>query len=644
MTRKQKKRLFRIIVSAVLLLAVLIPDKAGAFPDLPWFVWLLLYLVPYFLIGYDVLLTAFKNIGHGQVFSEKFLMTVATLGALAIGFFPDMEPEYAEAVFVMLFYQVGEFFQSIAVGKSRKNIASLMDIRPDSANLLLEDGSFEQTDPDEIQIGQVIVVRPGEKIPLDGVVLQGQSTVDTSALTGESRPQQVRESDPVLSGSINQTGLLHVRVTKTFGQSTVSKILELVENASSNKSKSENFITKFARWYTPVVVFSALALAILPPLVILAAGNAPVWGDWIKRALTFLVVSCPCALVISIPLSYFGGIGGASAKGILVKGSNHLEDLASASVLCIDKTGTLTKGNFAVDALHPEGIDEERFLYYAAHAEASSSHPIALAFRQAYGKEPEARDVQSMEDVTTAHARGIRAQVAGHAVLIGNADLMAEAGLTPAEPVECGSVAHMAVDGVYAGYAVIRDELKPEAAQVVNELHELGVRPVVMLTGDREETAADVAQKTGVDAYRAQLLPEDKVRALTEEMERMKEKNPRGKLLFAGDGVNDAPVITRADVGIAMGALGSDAAIEAADIVLMNDSLSQLVKAIRIARFTRRIVWENVVFALGVKFAVLLLTALGFGQMWMAIFADVGVCVLAVLNAMRTLHYSSKKA
>ena len=612
MSKKQKKGLVRIGAGAVLLVAAyLLPVEGWAS--------LVAFLVPYAVVGWDVLWKAVRNILHGQVFDENFLMALATIGAFATG-------EYSEGVAVMLFYQVGEWFQRYAVGRSRRSIAALMDIRPDHANLVGPDGTARQVDPDEVQVGDVILVKPGERVPLDGTVLEGNSMLDTAALTGESVPRRTAEGDTVISGCINGSGLLRVRVEKPYGESTVAKILDLVENAGEKKAKAENFITKFARWYTPAVVIAALALAVLPPMV-LGGG----WADWVRRALIFLVISCPCALVISVPLSFFGGLGGASKRGILVKGGAYMEVLANARTVVFDKTGTLTKGVFSVTAVHPHEIDKTHLVELAALAESYSTHPIAVSLRAAYGKTPDAARVAGYEELS---GRGVRARVDGHTVCVGNGRLMDEAGAQWHECHLTGTVAHVAVDGSYAGHIVISDEVKPDAAAAIAALKEAGVKKTVMLTGDAREVGEAVAKQLGIDEAYTQLLPADKV----EHMERLLARQPKGEALaFVGDGVNDAPVLARADVGIAMGGIGSDAAIEAADVVLMDDKPSKLAEAVRISRRTLRIVHQNIAFALVVKALVLALGALGMATMWEAVFADVGVMVLAILNAMRAL-------
>ena len=612
MSKKQKKGLVRIGAGAVLLVAAyLLPVEGWAS--------LVAFLVPYAVVGWDVLWKAVRNILHGQVFDENFLMALATIGAFATG-------EYSEGVAVMLFYQVGEWFQRYAVGRSRRSIAALMDIRPDHANLVGPDGTARQVDPDEVQVGDVILVKPGERVPLDGTVLEGNSMMDTAALTGESVPRRTAEGDTVISGCINGSGLLRVRVEKPYGESTVAKILDLVENAGEKKAKAENFITKFARWYTPAVVIAALALAVLPPMV-LGGG----WADWVRRALIFLVISCPCALVISVPLSFFGGIGGASKRGILVKGGAYMEVLANARTVVFDKTGTLTKGVFSVTAVHPHEIDKTHLVELAALAESYSTHPIAVSLRAAYGKTPDAARVAGYEELS---GRGVRARVDGRTVCVGNGRLMDEAGAQWHECHLTGTVAHVSVDGSYAGHIVISDEVKPDAAAAIAALKEAGVKKTVMLTGDAREVGEAVAKQLGIDEAYTQLLPADKV----EHMERLLARQPKGEALaFVGDGVNDAPVLARADVGIAMGGIGSDAAIEAADVVLMDDKPSNLAEAVRISRRTLRIVHQNIAFALVVKALVLALGALGMATMWEAVFADVGVMVLAILNAMRAL-------
>ncbi len=624
MTAKQKKNLLRILLSAALIIALHFVPVTGW----PRF---LLYMIPYLIIGYDILIKAFKGLVNRQPFDECFLMAVATIGAIALGLVKS--GDYTEAVAVMLFYQIGEWFQSYAVGKSRRSISDLMDIRPDYANIEGENGELTQVDPDDVEIGTTIVVQPGEKVPIDGVVLQGTSSLDTAALTGESMPRDVAAGDEVISGCINLSGLLKIRTTKEFEESTASKILELIEDAGSRKSKSEDFITKFARIYTPAVVYAAIALAVLPPLLLLALGMDPAWGTWAYRALTFLVVSCPCALVISIPLSFFAGIGGASKEGILVKGSNYLEILSQTKTVVFDKTGTLTRGKFAVTAVHPERLDQKELLHMAAHVERYSTHPIAAALREAY---PDEKDGCSVEDVTEIAGRGIRAKVSGKTVCVGNARMMDDIGAKWKPCEQSGTIIHVAIDGEYEGHIVISDVIKEHSAQAIRELKKNGVTKTVMLTGDAKAAADQVASKLSVDEVHAELLPADKV-AKVEELIASK-KSPKDKVAFVGDGINDAPVLARADIGIAMGAMGSDAAIEAADIVLMDDDPLRIVTAIRISRKCLRIVRENIWFAIGVKLLCLLLTAVGIGNMWLAIFADVGVMIIAVLNAVRCLH------
>lgn len=619
MTKKQKKVLIRIIVAAILLIILHFVPLEG--------MWLgLLYLIPYAVIGYDILRKAILGIMHGEVFDENFLMAVATVGAMGLG-------EYSEGVAVMLFYQIGELFQSVAVGKSRQNISALMDIRPDYANIEAEDGSLEQVDPDDVEIGTVIVVRPGEKVPIDGVVVEGTSTLNTSALTGESVPREITVDQDVISGCVNLTGLLKIRTTKEFGESTVSKILDLVENSSMKKSKSENFITKFARYYTPAVCYSALALAILPPVINLIMGNPAAWSNWIIRALTFLVISCPCALVISIPLSFFGGIGAASACGILVKGSNYLEAMSETKYVVFDKTGTLTKGVFDVTGIYPsQGFTEEELLEYAAYAESYSSHPISKSLKNAYGKELDASNVSDVEEIS---GHGVTAKVNGRQVAAGNAKLMKSLNLVYTENTGVGTVVHVAVDGKYAGYILISDVIKDGAKEAIASLKNSGVKKCVMLTGDSKTVAEHVSGELKLDEVHSELLPADKVSCVEKLLQ---EKGAKEKLAFVGDGINDAPVLSRADIGIAMGALGSDAAIEAADVVLMDDNPAKIALAMRISRKCLRIVYENIVFALAVKAICLILGALGIANMWVAIFADVGVMVLAVLNAIRCLR------
>ena len=620
MNKKQKKVLIRIIVAAVLMIALsvipVVPSKGV--------IRFVLFMIPYLVIGYDILRKAFKGILNRQVFDENFLMAVATVGAILLG-------DYVEGTAVMLFYQIGELFQSYAVGKSRRNISELMDIRPDYANIEV-DGEITQVDPDEVEIGTVIVVQPGEKVPIDGVVEQGKASLNTSALTGESKPREVQEGDEVISGCINMTGLLHIRTTKEFGESTVSKILDLVENSSSKKSRSENFITKFAKYYTPAVCYGALALAVLPPLVrMLAMGLDPSFGDWIYRALTFLVISCPCALVISIPLSFFAGLGGASHEGVLVKGSNYLETLAGVKCVVFDKTGTMTQGVFEVIGVHHSKLEEQKLLEYAAHAECHSTHPISKSLCKAYqGKIDQSR----VTDVQEIGGNGIIAVVDGKKIAVGNSKLMRKIGVACQECHKVGTVVHVAVDGEYSGHILIADVLKPNAKKAIEALHRAGIAHTVMLTGDDSRVAAQIAEKLRISEVHSELLPGDKVT----QVEALLAKQPaKSKLAFVGDGINDAPVLSRADIGIAMGALGSDAAIEAADVVLMDDDPLKISKAIRIARKCIRIVYENIYFAIGIKLLCLLLGAIGIANMWFAIFADVGVMVLAVLNAIRAL-------
>ena len=617
MNKKQKKVFIRMIIAfALIIMLKWIPVEG--------YVRFALYMVPYLVIGYDILRKAGKGILNRQVFDENFLMAVATVGAIALG-------DYTEGVSVMLFYQIGELFQSYAVGKSRRNISELMDIRPDYANIE-KDGQLEQVDPDEVEVGTTIVVQSGEKVPIDGVILEGSSTLNTSALTGESLPREVKAGDEIISGCINMTGVLKICTTKEFGESTVSKILELVENSSSRKSRSENFISKFAKYYTPAVCYGALALAVLPPLVrMIALGLAPEWGDWIYRALTFLVISCPCALVISIPLSFFAGIGGASNQGILVKGSNYLETLASTKYVVFDKTGTMTQGVFEVSGVHHNEMDAEKLLEYAALAECSSSHPISKSLQKAYGKTIDRNRVTDIEEIG---GNGVTAKVDGILVAAGNVKLMKKLGISYMDCHSVGTIVHMAVDGKYAGHILISDLIKPHAAQAIAELKRAGVKKTVMLTGDAKNVAEQVAEELGIQEVHSELLPADKV-AKVEEL--LKQKTEKEKLAFVGDGINDAPVLSRADIGIAMGALGSDAAIEAADIVLMDDDPLKIAKAIKIARKCIRIVYQNIYFALGIKGICLLLGAIGVANMWMAIFADVGVMVIAVLNAIRAL-------
>ena len=616
MNKKQKKMLIRIIVAAVLIVL---------FSKLPidGYVRFGLFMIPYLVIGYDILQKAFKGIRNKQVFDENILMAVATVGAILLG-------DYSEGDEVMLFYQIGELFQSYAVGKSRRNISELMDIRPDYANIEV-DGKLEQVDPDEVEIGTVIVVQPGEKVPIDGVIIDGVSILNTSALTGESLPRDAKAGDEVISGCINMTGVLKIRTIREFGESTVSKILELVENSSSRKSKSENFISKFAKYYTPVVCYGALALAFIPPIVLLIMGKPAMWGDWIYRALTFLVISCPCALVISIPLSFFAGIGGASNQGVLVKGSNYLETLAQTSYVVFDKTGTMTQGVFEVSGVHHNEISDEKLLEYAALAECSSSHPISKSLQKAYGKPIDRNRVTDIEEIS---GNGVTAKVDGISVAAGNAKLMKRLGISYQECHHVGTVIHMAVDGKYEGHILISDILKPHAKEAIAELKKAGIKKTVMLTGDSKRVADQVAKELGIGEVYSELLPADKVSKVEELLHQKSEKE---KLAFVGDGINDAPVLSRADIGIAMGALGSDAAIEAADIVLMDDDPLKISKAIKIARKCIHIVYENIYFAIGIKILCLILGALGIANMWMAIFADVGVMIIAVLNAIRTL-------
>ena len=629
MTKKQKKMLIRILAAAAMLIALHFVPEDGPLQGIPLF---LMYLVPYLTVGYDILKKAGKGILNRQVFDENFLMAVATVGALAIGL--AKTGDYVEAVAVMLFYQIGELFQSYAVGKSRRNISEMMNIRPDYANVMA-DGQLTRVDPDEVETGTQIVVQPGEKIPIDGIVEEGSATLNTSALTGESLPRDVQPGDEVVSGCVNMSGVLKIRTTREFGESTVSKILDLVENASSRKSRSENFITRFAKYYTPAVVFGALALAVLPPVVRgLFMGLNPEWGDWIYRALTFLVISCPCALVISIPLSFFAGIGGAGKAGILVKGSNYLEELARTGVMVFDKTGTLTKGEFEVAAIHHSPLEEEELLEYAALAESASSHPIAVSIRKAHGKE---LDLSRVSDVEEISGNGVVVRIDGKEVAAGNGRLMDRLGIAYRDCHRTGTIVHMAIDGEYAGHIVISDVEKPAAKEAVQALKNAGVRQTVMLTGDRKAVAEETAARLEIDRVYSELLPGDKV----ERVEALlAEKQGREILAFAGDGINDAPVLSRADLGIAMGAMGSDAAIEAADVVLMDDNPLKIAKAIRISRKCMRIVYENIVFAIGVKAVCLILGALGIANMGLAIFADVGVMIIAVLNAIRALFVS----
>lgn len=617
MNKKQKKMLTRILIAAIMVAALSLVPVQG-------YLRAVLYMIPYLVIGYDILLKAWKGIRNRQVFDENFLMAVATVGAICLG-------DFKEGTAVMLFYQIGELFQSYAVGRSRRNISELMDIRPDYANVE-RNGSLDKVDPDEVEIGSIIVVQPGEKVPIDGIITEGKTTLNTSALTGESLPRDAKEGNEIISGCINMTGVLKIRTTREFGESTVSKILDLVENSSSRKSRSENFISKFARYYTPVVCYSALALAILPPLVrLMFMGLDPQWGDWVYRALTFLVISCPCALVISIPLSFFAGIGGASNAGVLVKGSNYMETLAQTRYVVFDKTGTLTKGVFEVCGVHHNVMEDHKILEYAALAECSSSHPISRSLQRAYGKEIDRTRVEDIEEIS---GNGVTARVDGIPVAVGNSRLMERLGVAFKECHQVGTIVHVAIDGSYAGHILIADVLKPTAKAAVAELKKSGIRETVMLTGDIDRVAQQAAAETGVDQVYSELLPADKVTKVEELLEK---KNPREKLAFVGDGINDAPVLSRADIGIAMGALGSDAAIEAADVVLMDDDPLKVVKAVRIAKKCMRIVYQNIYFAIGIKILCLLLGAVGIANMWLAIFADVGVMVIAVLNAIRAL-------
>ncbi len=640
MNKKQKRTRNRIVTALVIFAAVF---AATEFLPLAQYVGgetnalyleFALYLIPFLIAGYDVLYKAVRNIVNGQVFDENFLMTIATVGAFALVLFPDSQPHMAEGAAVMLFYQVGELFQSYAVGKSRQSIADMMDIAPDYANIM-RDGDLVQVDPYEIGVGDKIVVKPGERVPLDGIIVEGSTQLDTAALTGESVPRHVEEGAEVISGCVNMTGKITVKVSKPFEQSTVSRILELVESASEKKAQTENFITRFARYYTPIVTIGALALAVLPPLLL---GQS--WADWVERGLTFLVVSCPCALVISVPLSFFGGIGGASRLGILVKGGNYLEALAHTETVVFDKTGTLTNGSFNVVAVHPDAaaeVDPDLILSIAAHAEAYSDHPIAVSVKEAFTGEI---DQKRIADVREEGGHGVRAVVDEHVVLVGNDKLMREEGVAYHDCELTGTILHVSIDGKYAGHIIIADVVKEDAAECIKRLHEAGVKKTVMLTGDRTEVAQAVAEKLGLDEYHGQLLPEDKVNQVERLLGSTSEK---GKLAFVGDGINDAPVLTRADIGIAMGAMGSDAAIEAADVVLMDDKPSKISSAIAIARKTMRIVWQNIIFALGVKFVVLALAAVGIATMWLAVFADVGVAILAILNAMRCMRVEKFK-
>lgn len=628
MSTKEKKHLARIIVGLVVFIVVyFLPIDSWFEQPNALYIEFALFLIPYLIVGYDVIGKAIRNIGHGQVFDENFLMCVATIGAFALVFFPESEPHMAEGAAVMLFYQVGEFFQDYAVGKSRKSISEMMDIAPDYANIM-QNGELTKVDPYDVQIGSEIVVKVGERIPLDGIVVSGNSQLDTTALTGESVPRQVKTGSEVISGCFNMTGVLTIKTTKPFEESTVSRVLELVENASDKKARTENFITRFARYYTPIVVCIAALLAIVPPLFL---GQS--WSDWVMRGLVFLVVSCPCALVISVPLSFFGGIGGASRAGILVKGSNYLETLANAETVVFDKTGTLTNGTFEVIAVHPsEGIESNKLLYLAAHAEAFSDHPIALSLKKAYDHDI---DQSTIIDAHEQSGHGVSASVDGKHVLVGNDALMSENGVM-SEPCELvGTILHVSADDAYLGHIIIADVIKEDAAKTIADLHKAGVKKTIMLTGDRKEVAENVAKMLRIDEFHAQLLPQDKVEAVEKLLDSTSEK---GKLVFVGDGINDAPVLMRADIGVAMGAMGSDAAIEAADVVLMDDKPSNIAVAIKIARHTMRIVWENIIFALAVKFGVLILAALGIANMWLAVFADVGVAIIAILNAMRAMR------
>lgn len=617
MNKKQKKMLIRVIVASVLVVVLSMLPLEG-------YLRAALFLIPYFVIGYDILRKAWKGIRNRQVFDENFLMAVATVGAICLG-------DFKEGTAVMLFYQIGELFQSYAVGKSRRNISELMDIRPDYANVE-RDGNLEQVDPDEVEVGSVIVVQPGEKVPIDGIIIEGSTTLNTSALTGESLPREAKEGDEIISGCINMSGVLKIRTTREFGESTVSKILDLVENSSSRKSRSENFISKFARYYTPIVCYSALALALLPPVIrMLFMEMEPQWGEWIYRALTFLVISCPCALVISIPLSFFAGIGGASHAGVLVKGSNYLETLAQTKYVVFDKTGTLTKGVFEVCGVHHNTLEDHKILEYSALAECASSHPISRSLQKAYGQEIDRSRVTDIREIS---GNGVTAMVDGISVAVGNGKLMDSLGIQYVECSQVGTIVHVALDGQYAGHILIADVLKPTSAEAVRQLKKAGVKETVMLTGDMERVARQAASETGVDRVYSELLPADKV-AKVEEM--ISGKGAKEKLAFVGDGINDAPVLSRADIGIAMGALGSDAAIEAADVVLMDDDPLKVAKAVRMARKCMRIVYENIYFAIGIKILCLILGAVGIANMWLAIFADVGVMVIAVLNAIRAL-------
>lgn len=623
LTKKQKKTIVRITISGVLLITAYILCNM-LFKDLNRWIKLAAFIIPYGVIGYDILWRAVRNIAHGQVFDENFLMCIATIGAFAIG-------EYPEAVFVMLFYQIGELFQSYAVGKSRKSIADMMDIKPDYANIR-KDGKLVRVDPDQIKIGDTIIVKPGERIALDGIVTSGKSSLDTAALTGESLPRQIEEGDDVISGCVNISGVIEVRVTKEFGQSTVSKILDLVENSSSKKAKAENFITRFAKYYTPCVVIGALLLAVIPPLIL--GGSSAVWSEWINRALIFLVISCPCALVISVPLSFFGGIGGASRSGVLVKGGNYLEVLAKTDYVVFDKTGTLTRGVFNVTAVHPDNCSESELVELAAYAECYSDHPIAKSIKEAYGKDI---DESRIRDVKEISGYGIEAVIDGRKISAGNDKLMKQAGVLWHPCHRTGTTVHIAIDGNYAGHLVISDEIKPDSKEGIAALKKLGITKTVMLTGDSKETGEAVANELGLDDVYTRLLPADKVEKVEQLLKEKEQKGKKSALAFVGDGINDAPVLSRADVGIAMGAMGSDAAIEAADIVLMDDKPSKIAVSIKIAKKTMKIVSQNIVFALAVKLAVLILGALGMANMWEAVFADVGVSVIAIINAMRAM-------
>ncbi len=628
MSVKQKKNLLRIVITSILMLILHFVPAEG-------YLRFILYMVPYLIIGYDILIKAFKGIKNKQPFDEDLLMSIATVGAIILAVYRS--GDYVEAIAVMLFFQVGEWFQSYAVGKSRKSITDLMDIAPDYANIEAEDGSLIQVDPDDVEVGSVIIIKPGEKIPLDGVVIDGVSSLNTSALTGESMPRDVEEGSPVVSGSINLNGLLKVRTTKEFEESTASKIMELIEDASSHKSKSENFITKFARVYTPIVVYAALALAIIPPIVLLIMGNNPMWGEWLYRALTFLIISCPCALVISIPLSFFAGLGGASRHGILVKGSNYMETLSKTKIVVFDKTGTLTRGSFSVTAVHPEQLDENQLLHMAAHVERFSTHPIAQSLRDAYPNENDDCTVENVEEIP---GHGIRASINGDIVCVGNSKMMDLIGANWKPCDEHGTIIHVAINNVYEGHVIISDIVKPNSKAAIKALKKNGIYKTVMLTGDSREVAEKIGAELGMDEIRSELLPQDKV----SEVERLlsNKRSANDALAFVGDGINDAPVLSRADIGIAMGAMGSDAAIEAADVVLMDDDPYKIATAIRISSKCLRIVKENIWFAIGVKALVLILGALGFANMWAAIFADVGVAVLAILNAVRCMYIKTE--